>query len=474
MAAVLWPALVNRFPLVMGDSFRYLLEAQGDYSWVSSQFYGYFLGLFSGTSLWVVAVVQAVVAAAVVATFLRRVAGLSHPAAAMVIIVLAATSPLALFAGLIMTDLWFGLGLVAAVVLLVGERSLPSDLAMTAVVAFTAAAHPAALPLLGLLVMAAGVVAVWRRTRAGTWGDAGGSGLLALGVGIAVLSLMVNNQVVWGKLSPNPHSSVVAFAYLLGHGDLEDELAGCTQWEMCTVSQRPPAGINGFNRFLFNEGGVLYTELGGPVAYAPEATEIVLTHVTNDPIAYAKRVYATGVDQLFLVGAFNHVSAVMERMNVNRISQIAAFSQADGPRFAASRTFRRTLDLGPYTGVGMVFAWLGVAATAGALVGRLVRRHSRRATAWPATHRRPVGGATVLAALYVVHAFVVGTTAYSAARYGGRMLWLLVLAWWALASGWARAARDARQGSGAGETRPSSCGADPDVTVELGNEPAKL
>lgn|GEM_PF-2838061 len=431
VVALLWPALINGFPLLMGDSFRYLREAGGDYQWVSSQFYGYLLRIFSGTSLWVAVVVQAVAAVAVVATFLRRVAGLPHPVAALATTLLAVTSSLPLFAGLVMTDIWFGLGLIAATVLLVAERSLLSDIAMMVVVAFTAAAHPAALPLLGVLLVVAVTIVVWRRLRAAAWEDAGGVGLLAVGVGVAVVALMVNNQAVWGKLSPNPHSSVVAFVYLLGHGDLEDELAGCTEWEMCRIAERPRGGIRGFNRLLFDREGFLYTELGGPEVFAPEATEIVLTHITSDPTTYLARVAGTGFAQLSRVKAFPHVRALMNRMHPGRIDEIAAFNPGDGPRFAASRVYRRTLDLGPHEVVGMVVGWLGAAATvAGAIVG-LVRKR-RGSPPWPRHLGRTVAGAAVLGGLYVLHGFVVGTTAYSVGRYGGRVLWLLALVFWAL------------------------------------------
>ena len=149
--ALLAPALFNGFPLLMKDSWRFLHEATGDYHWITSQFYGHFLRIFLGSSLWLVVTFQALLALYVLDAFFRRVCGASGIQAALAITALALTSTLALFVGAVMTDILLGLGVIAMAVLVLGERSRFTDATMAAVVAFAAVAHPAALILLALL-----------------------------------------------------------------------------------------------------------------------------------------------------------------------------------------------------------------------------------------------------------------------------------------------------------------------------------
>jgi hypothetical protein len=429
-AALLLPAFVNRFPLVMGDTWRYLAEAGGSYSWVSSQFYGYFLGLFSGSSLWLVVLVQALLVLFVTDAFFRRICGAGPVQSPVLITLLALTTPVSLFSSLVMTDVMYGVGLVAATVLILGRPSRASDVILAAIVAFAAAAHPAALVqlILVLLGLAAAFLLSFRRRR---WHGIGRRAVLAGAIAAALVALVVSNAVVWGNASPNPHSSVVAFAYLLSHGDLEDELAGCSDWEVCDVGDRPETGIGSFNLFLFQPGSILWTDLGGPTAYAPEATEIVLTHVVTDPIGYARRVTSSAARQIFLVRADEHLDWMMARLERGHSELLSAYSHSDVDRFEAGDQFARRLDLRAQSDLGVLVGWLGaVAAIAGGVgwVLAAVRRWN-----WPASRRRVAAGALLLLGMYVLHSFVIGASTYPAPRYGGRVLWLLGLGFW----GWA-------------------------------------
>lgn len=425
-ASLLYPAIANRFPLVMGDTWRYLAEADGSYSWVSSQFYGYFLRLFDGSSLWIVVLLQALLVLFVVDAFFRRVCGTTPIQSAILVIAAALTTPVGLFASLVMTDFLFGVGLVAATVLIIGRQSAPGDIALALIVAFTAAAHPAALPLLlvtlvGLVV--GGLVAFRSQLRRAI----GRVGLLAGAMVLALVALGINNAVVWGSASPNPHSSIVAFAYLLSHGDLEDELEGCTEWAVCTVEERPDAGIVAFNRFLFSQDSMLWIELGG-TSFAPEATDIVLTHVLSDPTSYARRVMSSAITQLFLVRADEHVEWMQARLGEGHSRLLSEYSRSDVRRFEAGEQFAKRLDLRAESDLGVATGWLGAAAAIGGGFGwALSRARGRR---WPPTLRRGPPGTLLLLGLYVLHSVVVGTSTYPAPRYGGRVLWLLGLAFW--------------------------------------------
>lgn len=450
IASLLYPAIANRFPLVMGDTWRYLAEADGSYSWVSSQYFGYFLRLFDGTSLWIVVLVQALLVLFVIDAFLRRVCDATPIQSAILVMATALTTPVGLFASLVMTDFLFGVGLVAATVLIVGRRSRPGDIALALIVAFSAAAHPAAFPLLAVVLVGlvvGGLAAFRSRLRRGI----GRLGLLAGAMVVALAALGVNNAILWGSASPNPHSSIVAFAYLLSHGDLEDELAGCATWVVCTVEERPAPGIVGFNRFLFSQESVLWTDLGG-TAFAPEATEIVVTHVMSDPFSYARRVMSSAITQLFLVRADDHVEWMEARLGERHSRLLAEYSRSDVGRFESGEQFRKRLDLGAESDLGVATGWLGAAAAiGGAFVWALGRARGRR---WTPPLRSGPPGALLLVGLYILHSIVVGTSTYPAPRYGGRVLWLLGLAFWGwLGMGVQVLARSHRGGSAQEEHR---------------------
>jgi hypothetical protein len=251
---------------------------------------------------------------------------------------------------------------------------------------------------------------------------------LAAGVSGACLGLVVNNAVVWGRPSPSPHGAVHAFGYLLTHGDLEDELAECTGWKACRLEEDPGRGVDRCNRFLFDVRSELYSTLGGPTGFAPEATEIIFEHVLSDPLDYARRILSSSGRQLFLVRASAHLEWMMPRIGPVNLSQVALYSASDLRRFRSSREFTRRLDLDRHEDLGILVGGLGaMTASAGAVAWSLgsVRR------SWPERRRRVASVALLMLGVYVLHAVVMSTSAYPVQRYGARALWLLGLAFWA-------------------------------------------
>lgn len=451
-AALLLPALVNGFPLVMGDTWRYIREADGHYSWASSHFYGYLLRILEGTSLWLVIALQAGAAIYVLSAFFRRVLGAPHAHAAAATALVALTSSVAFFASLVMTDIVLGLGLVAAATLLLAPAWRWSDLPLLLVVAFATAAHPVALPLFVLLVVAALVPLIGTRARRGRWSRLPGVTAIAGAVAAGVVALTISNAIVWGKPTPNPHSSVATFAYLYYHGDLDQQLAECARWDVCALPQTAPRhpdrrrlfdfgsrDLSEFNWFLFDgDTSVLWKELGGPTEFAGTARAIVVDHVTSQPAAYAGRVGSTAWEQLFQVRALEHLEWMTRYLGERHSALLETHNGGDPPRFEAGRQFRETLDLDWAADIAVAFAVLGAVATgtaalvfAGLAMARRPRLGEPLSTA--------VGASLLLLALYAAHALVVATSTYPTPRYGGRVSWLLVLGLWALAYATVRA-----------------------------------
>jgi MFS family permease len=450
-ATPLFPALVNGFPLVMGDTWRYVREAGGEYSWASSHFYGYLLRLFAGSSLWLVVLLQAAVALYVLSAFFRRVLGATHGAAAAAAALLALTSSVSLFTSLVMTDLMLGLGLVAAATVLLAPGSRRSDLVLLLVLAFATAAHPVAFALFAVLVLAGLLVVAAARARTGRWRGVSRVGLVAGAVAAGAVALTISNAIVWGKPTPNPHSAVATFAYLYLHGDLERQLEDCERWDVCALPKTPPRpdrpelfdfgseGLDAFNWFLFDDDeSVLWRELGGPAEFAGTARAIVVAHVTAEPGSYARRVASSASEQLFQVRALSHLEWMTQYLGERHSDLLQEHGSRDPPRFERSRQFRKTLDLRWASDVGVIFALGGAVATAGAgtlLLGRRVSRRPKPASPLD----RALLASLLLLAFYIAHAFVVATSTYPTPRYGGRVAWLLVLALWALAYGAAAA-----------------------------------
>ncbi len=445
--AVLAPALVNGFPLLMKDSWRFLNEATGEYHWITSQFYGHFLRIFFGSSLWLVAAVQALLALYVLDTFFRRVCGASGIPAALAIAALALTSTLALFASTVMTDVLFGLGVVAMAVLVLGERSRLSDAGMAAVVALAAVAHPAALATLAALGGALNALALGLRFRGRERASRAAVGPLAGGIAVALVAVAINNALIWGKARPNPHGAVPVFAYLLAKGDLDALLEGCTQWRVCSSRGPPPADARAFfTWYLHSPQSPLHTGLGGPQAYADEAAEIVFAYVTRHPIAYMRRVAATAWDQLFMVSVARHTRIMTRHFRDDHPVRLNALYPGDGSRLSASRQFNHAFRPRAYQALFTGVAWLGVvAALAGAAAGLAAR--VRGAAGWPPRRQRIAMAGLLMVVVYGIHAFAIGASVLPVERYGARVQWLLALGFWMWAPECYRAVR-ARRGPG--------------------------
>ena len=428
--ALLAPALYNGFPLLMKDSWRFLHEATGDYHWITSQFYGHFLRIFLGSSLWLVVTVQALLALYVLDAFFRRVCGASQIQAALAITALALTSSLALFVGAVMTDILLGLGVVAMAVLVLGERSRFSDATMAAVVAFAAAAHPAALALLALLGGALIAILFGLRVSGRDPARRTAAWPLAAGIAVAVAAVVINNAVIWGKPRPNPHSAIPVFAYLFLNGDLDAMLEGCTQWRVCTTPGQPQrAARTIFTWYLHSPQSPLHAKLGGPEAYVDEATEIVSEYVTHHPIAYARRVAATAWEQLFMVSFARHTRIMTRHFHDEHPYRLDALNPGDGPRLSASRQYKGEFRLNKYEKLFTLVAWFGVvAALGGAAAGLAVGAGG--AAPWPPRRKRIALAALLMVAAYVIQAFVIGTSVYPVERYGARVQWLLALGFW--------------------------------------------
>ena len=426
---LLLPAIKNGFPLVMGDTFRYLHEAEGQYSWVTSQFYGHFLSLFQGTSLWLVVLVQAIILTYVLRTLIKYFFGWGNIRTTLFVVALSLSSTAGFFASLIMTDVMFGTALVAAGVLVTREVSRPDALGLASVVAFGGMVHPAAMPALALIAVVSFVV-INVRARS-TNAEVSHRSAMAIGAALVVtlFGLSINNAVIWDKASPNAHSSVVMFAYLLTHGDLTDELDSCDELAVCSVAFEFGPGINGFNTLLFAPRSPIALELGGAHEFAEDAQVIALRHIREDPAEYFERIRMSGTAQLTMVRADSHVAWMAPRLADHHVESVARFSTNDAHRFETSLEYANELDLRLSSWLSAFMAAVGGLVALLGMTGLLLIRGFRIPSADPRRIKLAMLSSGTLLA-YVGHAYLVATTTYPAERYGGRVSWLLVMGLW--------------------------------------------
>ncbi len=162
MAALLAPALWNRFPLLQYDTGGYLARWFEGYLVPSrSVVYGLFLTAGWPLDFWPVVVVQAAAAIWILALVFRIHGFAGRPLAFLAIVVLLAlTTTLPWIASILLTDIFAGLAVLALYVLVLHADRLKwhERAALIVFVAFAAATHSATLLVL-LALVAAGLIA---------------------------------------------------------------------------------------------------------------------------------------------------------------------------------------------------------------------------------------------------------------------------------------------------------------------------
>ncbi|HET8995518.1 MAG TPA: hypothetical protein VFN42_02510 [Acetobacteraceae bacterium] len=281
---LLWPALVNRYPLVFSDTGTYVSQiVERHLGWDRPVFYSLMiLPLHLTLTLWPVIVAQAALTLCVLKIAMRCFAGSARQLPA-ILLVLAAGTSLPWVTAQIMPDFTTGLlALLLAMLVIVPER-LGLRLALFTAATATAliAMHQANVPLSLMLL----VVLLPLRRRLGAAAALGRLGvLLACGPLIAAtLALMAVNAVGHGRFSPSPYGNIFVLARSLSDGPAMDALRRhCPRagWRLCVLVQegqpRDP------DAFLWHADSALYRE-GGPKVISAEANAILLTALRDEP-----------------------------------------------------------------------------------------------------------------------------------------------------------------------------------------------
>ncbi|HEY6434508.1 MAG TPA: hypothetical protein VIZ17_21235 [Acetobacteraceae bacterium] len=299
---LLWPAMVNGYPLVFSDTGTYLSQAIHHYlGWDRPIFYSLFLlPLHMRLTTWPVVCVQALLAAHML-HLVRRTLRPEWPAWSVVPLagLLAFASPLPFVAAELMPDLFTSLlVLCLALLIFVPDRlSGRERLWLLGLAVFTMTAHLSSLPLALALL---GLLTPLRRSL-GACVPLGRRGVVRLVAApiLAATAMIAVNVAGYRATSVAPFGNIFVLARVLYDGPGLRVLArDCPRagWRLCEyVGMFPPTADD----FLWRADSPLY-QAGGAKLISNEADAIIAAAVRAEPVRELDAVLENGARQLAL------------------------------------------------------------------------------------------------------------------------------------------------------------------------------
>jgi hypothetical protein len=306
-ALLLWPALLNGYPLVFSDTGGFLHQTLGPLMlWDKPWVYGPLLHLFHWrVSLWLPLVAQGLVVSHLLWLVQRTLCGVAKPGRHLALCLAAALLTGAPFTvAMLMPDVFAPVVVLALFLLGPGRGALGAGekawLLLLASVAI--AAHLSHLPLAAAMVALALLAGVLRRRgmRDATWA--------AAPVVAAVGLLLVTNAVGHGRAVLSPHGATFMLARLQADGPAAEVIRDrCPDsgWYLCAFADRLPMDANDF---LWRPDSPVNRDaagqprfLGGALISA-EAGRIVAETLRAHPVAVVGAVLRNTLRQLVTAG----------------------------------------------------------------------------------------------------------------------------------------------------------------------------
>ncbi|WP_431281576.1 hypothetical protein ACQW02_19495 [Humitalea sp. 24SJ18S-53] len=411
---LLWPAVLNGFPLVFIDTVSFLAQTiVPRMAWDKPMAYGPFLHLGHWqVSLWGAAALQALVLSWLLWLVQRAVLGRITPAAHLLAVgLLAALTALPWFASTLMPDVFAGVTVLSLWLLALGRLSRAEGWAMLALGAFAVAVH------LSHLVIAAAVIAgvlllTWRLRPV----------LRATApLAIALVFLLVSNGIGHGRLAISPYGATFALARLQADGPATALLrARCPDagWYLCGFVDRLPMDSD---QFLWDPASPVARDAAGntrpmgTVLIAAEAAQIVAATLRAYPLEVLRAAAQNLARQLvtFRVGD----TLVSDHLDVSARMMVAeGFSARELAAFDAAMQMRGALPA-----VAEPLLWPQAPVVALSLVIGLWAAISARGTA-----AQKLFACVLLGIL--ANAAATGALSKPHHRYQARIIWLLPLA----------------------------------------------
>jgi hypothetical protein len=409
---LLVPAIWNRFPFLEYDTGGYL--ARWFEPWLvpsRSTVYGLFLVLLARPAFWPVVIAQALLTAWLLSLTLRALDFGDRPLLLLgVTTALAVLTTLPFLAGTLLTDIFAGLAVLAAYLLVFADAALRrwERMALCSLLAFAVATHSATFALISGLMAAAALAYGFCRI-----GSAAGIGRGATALLLGALMLLTANYAAAGRFTWTPGGIALSFGRMLQDGVVHRYLAEhCPDrhLQLCAYRAQLPADADDF---FWSGDDSVFNRLGRFQGLGDEMTTIVIDSLRAYPVWQAELAIAAAARQLTHVATGEGVVDFVGHTDW----AIGAFAPQAVPTMRAARQQRGELGFGAINRIHRPIALASVALLAVvALAGR---------------RRAPLAGiatfaATTLLAL-VGNAVVCGVFANPHDRYGARLVWLAPL-----------------------------------------------
>jgi hypothetical protein len=408
---LLAPAIWNGFPLLQYDTGGYLARWFEGYLVPSrSVVYGLFVVAGWPLDFWPVVVLQAVATVWVLALVLRSFGFGERPWTLFAVIVgLSVTTTLPWIAGILLTDIFAGLAVLALHLVVTRPDTLSriERLALVAFIAFAGATHSATfLVLVGLAVAAVVVSFIDRRIVAPV-----AAMRATIAVVLSAVMLLAANFAVSGRLAWTPGGYGIVFARMLQDGIVKrylDAHCAARHFKLCPYRNELPKTADAF---LWSDGP--FNKLGRFDGLGDEMRAIVLASLAEYPgqqlaaalTASAKQLVSVSTGEGVLTVIW-HTYAIMERYTPSVVPAMRAARQQHGElHFEALNAVQMPLALGAMAALPL-FGWLGLRRRAFADLALL---------------------ATTVTLAILGNAVVCGALSNAHDRYGARLAWVPLL-----------------------------------------------
>lgn len=414
IAALLWPALWNGFPIVFHDTGGYLDAAvSGILANGRSTLYGFFLRLGIPTSFWLNVIVQAGTVAWLIAVTLRAHGLGGRPQLALsVTLGMAALTSLPWYAAQLMPDVWLPAGAIALYLLAfrsAGFRQWEKVL-LGFIVAFAMAGHMATLALMFALIAA---LLLWRLLAPRWMGPRPALRNPVLAVGAGVLMILTADLLIAGRFSFTPGGENFLFGRLIETGIAKHYLADhCPDRRLRICSFRNELPDKG-DDWLWDTESPL-TRIGGWEKFAGEAQYIVIDSLRAYPGLHLRAAAYGAGSQFFLLKSGDDITAWTWHTH----GMLETVTPDLFPSFRAARQQRNGFD---FSRMNMLHVPVALGAILALPVIVLLRRGRRV--------RRSAAALSLFVLIVLAgNAVICGVLSNPHARYQSRLVWLAPLA----------------------------------------------
>ncbi|HEU5275142.1 MAG TPA: hypothetical protein VFU97_15885 [Xanthobacteraceae bacterium] len=410
VTALLAPALWNGFPLLQYDTGGYLARWFEGYLVPSrSVVYGLFVAAGWPLDFWPVVVVQAAATVWILALVLRTYGFGGRPGTLLALVVgLSLTTTLPWIAGILLTDIFAGLGVLALHLLVLRPDALSRSerAALVAFAAFAGATHSATFLVLFGLAAVALAVSIGGRVIARA-----AAARAVLVVALAAAMLLAANFAVAKRLAWTPGGYGIVFARMLQDGIVKRFLdAHCAErhFKLCPYRDHLPASADAF---LW--GNSAFNELGRFDGLGDEMRTIVLESLVEQPGQQIEAALAATAKQLVSVRTGEGVLTTIW----HTYGIIEHYTPTAVPAMRAARQQHGELHFATINAMQVPLALAAMALLPALIVLGLRRRSFADLGALAATVSLAILG----------NAFICGTLSNAHDRYGARLAWVPLL-----------------------------------------------